>query len=256
MLTAHLWILAAVVMPAVASAYTRSPRQRFTRDGGRKRPPVSTPTLSGIEIRAAGVIPYTMQEGHGLKFFMQDMTNGSRVGQLCDFGGRSEHDDADLFFTAARELEEETSAVFGSADEVALRLRSEGTIRILNPTGKYVSFFLKVDYVHPSAVASVDSTDDDNAARDCRWYRPDELLTHAEHARLQGRLLTPSRSRFDALSKRQSRSASSFDRAVRKTLALESRPKGTLLTVTHELKVLAEMASHPTRTEMASDPTR
>ena len=185
---------------------------------------------------------------------MQDMTNGSRVGQLCDFGGRSEIDDADLFFTAARELEEETSAVFGSADEVALRLRSEGTIRILNPTGKYVSFFLKVDYVNPSAVASVDLTDENNAARDCRWYRPDELLTHAEHARLQGRLLTPSRSRFDALSKRQARSASSFDRAVRKTLALEKRQtdkdrEAGLLTVTHELKVLAELASLPSQAE-------
>ena len=29
-----------------------------------------------------------------------------------------------------------------------VRLRSEGTIRILNPTGKYVSFFLKVDAPH------------------------------------------------------------------------------------------------------------
>ena len=112
-----LWILAALV-PTVA---TVRPRQRFTREGGRRRPAISTPTLSGVEIRAAGVIPYTMQEGQGLKFFMQDMTNGSRVGQLCDFGGRSEHDDADLFFTAARELEEETSAAFGSADDVAAR---------------------------------------------------------------------------------------------------------------------------------------
>ena len=143
-----------------------------------------------------------------------------------------------------------SSAVFGSADEVALRLRSEGTIRILNPTGKYVSFFLKVDYVNPSAVASVDLTDENNAARDCRWYRPDELLGFAEHARLQGRLLTPSRSRFDALSKRQARSASSFDRAVRKTLALEKRDAGQReLTVTHELKVLAEMASLPSQAE-------
>mgnify|MGYP002012643949 FL=1 len=75
--------------------------------GGRGRPPVGTPTLSGIEIRAAGVIPFCRHDGR-LKFFMQDMTNGSRVGQLCDFGGRSESDDADLFFTAARELEEET----------------------------------------------------------------------------------------------------------------------------------------------------
>ena len=31
-----------------------------------------------------------------------------------------------------------------------VRLRSEGTIRILNPTGKYVSFFLKVDEPQPS----------------------------------------------------------------------------------------------------------
>ena len=68
-----------------------------------------------------------------------------------------------------------------------------------------------MDYVHPSAVASVDSTDD-YVARDCRWYRPDELLTHAEHARLQGRLLTPQR----AKQSRSASSASSFDRAVRK----------------------------------------
>jgi 8-oxo-dGTP pyrophosphatase MutT (NUDIX family) len=245
------------LLPGVASASAsrplRSPRQpagrgqRSARMGGRGRPPAGTPTLSGIEIRAAGVIPFCRHDGR-LMFFMQDMTNGSRVGQLCDFGGRSEADDADLFFTAARELEEETSAVFGSADEVAMRLRREGTIRILNPTGKYVSFFLKVDYVNPSAVPSIDATDENNAARDCRWYRPDELLKQAEHARLQGRLLTPSRSRFDALSKRQARSASSFDRAVRKTLALENREEG-LLTVTHELKVLAEMASLPSQAE-------
>jgi len=212
--------------------------------GGRGRPLVGTPTLSGVEIKAAGVIPFCRHDGL-LKFFMQDMTNGSRVGQLCDFGGRSEADDEDLFYTAAREFEEETSAVFGSAEELAVRLRSEGTIRILNPTGKYVSFFLKVDYVDPSAVPSIDATDDNHAARDCRWYRPDELLAHAEHARLQGRLLTPSRSRIDALSKRQARSASSFDRAVRKTLALEQREEA--LTVSHELKVLAEMASLPTQ---------
>ena len=62
-----------------------------------------------------------------------------------------------------------------------------------------------MDYVDPSAVPSIDATDDNRATRDCRWYQPDELLAHAEHARLQGRLLTPSRSRVDALSKRQVR---------------------------------------------------
>ena len=110
-------MLVAALLPAVASASAprplRSPRQPAGRGrpgarmGGRGRPPVGTPTLSGIEIRAAGVIPFCRHDGR-LKFFMQDMTNGSRVGQLCDFGGRSESDDADLFFTAARELEEET----------------------------------------------------------------------------------------------------------------------------------------------------
>ena len=69
--------------------------------GGGGRPPVGTPTLSGVEIKAAGVIPFCRHEGL-LKFFMQDMTNGSRVGQLCDFGGRSEADDVDLFYTAVR----------------------------------------------------------------------------------------------------------------------------------------------------------
>ena len=104
---------------------------------------MGTPTLSGVEIKAAGVIPFCRHEGL-LKFFMQDMTNGTRAGQLCDFGGRRELEDSDLFDTAARELTEETAGAFGSADELARRLRTEHTIRILNPTGKYVTFFLKV----------------------------------------------------------------------------------------------------------------
>ena len=51
--------------------------------GGRGRPPVGTPTLSGVEIKAAGVIPFCRHEGL-LKFFMQDMTNiadGKKVGK-------------------------------------------------------------------------------------------------------------------------------------------------------------------------------
>ena len=113
----HHAMLAVLLLPALASASgpprrpLRSPSrgQRSARMGGRGRPavggwgrpPVGTPTLSGVEIKAAGVIPFCRHEGL-LKFFMQDMTNGSRVGQLCDFGGRSEADDVDLFYTAVR----------------------------------------------------------------------------------------------------------------------------------------------------------
>ena len=102
-------MLAVLLLPALASASgpprrpLRSPSrgQRSARMGGWGRPPAGTPTLSGVEIKAAGVIPFCRHEGL-LKFFMQDMTNGSRVGQLCDFGGRSEADDVDLFYTAVR----------------------------------------------------------------------------------------------------------------------------------------------------------
>ena len=142
------WLLllasgACYLLPTRRASRCRLPTAAASDDPPRIAAP-SGHTLSGIDIRAAGIIPYTLLKGHGLKFFMQDMTNGTRAGQLCDFGGRRELEDSDLFDTAARELTEETAGAFGSADELARRLRTEHTIRILNPTGKYVTFFLKV----------------------------------------------------------------------------------------------------------------
>ena len=48
------------------------------------------------------------------------MTNGTREGKLCDFGGRRESTDGDAFVTAARELCEEIGGdLFGDAIEGA-----------------------------------------------------------------------------------------------------------------------------------------
>ena len=50
-------------------------------------------TLAGIELRAAGVVPYVSipcEESYATEtlFLMQDIVSGKRAGQLCDFGGR------------------------------------------------------------------------------------------------------------------------------------------------------------------------
>ena len=69
--------------------------------------------LSGVPIRAAGVVPYVNLPGRGVHFLLQDVQNGTRAGKLCDFGGRREAGDRDAFATAARELCEETGYLFG-----------------------------------------------------------------------------------------------------------------------------------------------
>ena len=52
--------------------------------------------LAGINVKAAGVVPYVRTEDGSVLFLMQEMINGSRAGQLCDFGRRREPGDCDL----------------------------------------------------------------------------------------------------------------------------------------------------------------
>lgn len=63
------------------------------------RPPQSASghMMSGVHLRAAGVVPYTNRPGRGIHFLLQSMTNGSRTGKLCDFGGRQEDTDGDIY---------------------------------------------------------------------------------------------------------------------------------------------------------------
>ena len=46
--------------------------------------------LSGVPIRGAGVVPYVNLPGRGVHFLLQTVTNGTRTGKMCDFGGRRE----------------------------------------------------------------------------------------------------------------------------------------------------------------------
>lgn len=178
--------------------------------------------LAGINVKAAGVVPYVRTEDGSVLFLMQEMINGSRAGQLCDFGGRREPGDCDLYWTAARELTEETCGAFGSTKGIAQRLRHERTVRILNPVGKYLAFFLKVtpqQMIEPQQmISAVDHASGDFAARDCRWIAAEELLSEQE--RVQGRLLVHHAAN-DGRSTPRGDGPSGFDVAVRKTLSLE-----------------------------------
>ena len=142
------------------------------------RVPQATPPhlLSGVPIAAAGVVPYVVRPGLGVHFLLQRGLNGTRAGKLSDFGGRREVCDGDPFDTAARELCEETDYAFGDVEQLATSLRDSSSVRILNRRGRYVCFFLKVDYLPAGMMPRVDSTSEDWQERDLRWYRADELL--------------------------------------------------------------------------------
>ena len=174
-------------------------------------------TISGVEINAAGIVPYTEVRGRGVIFLLQKMINGTRAGKLCDFGGRREESDNDLFFTAAREFTEETGGCFGDVDALAKRLRTDASIRILNRPGRYMTFFLKVDYVEPDELPEVDQTSDASHARICNWWRADELLGGVSEERLLARMVNPRFGSGDTTV-----GLSSFHKAVCKTLALEN----------------------------------
>lgn len=224
---------------------------------GRRVPPkLQGHTISGIKIAGAGVVPYVELPGRGIHFLLQGLTNGTRAGKLSDFGGRRESDDADAFFTAARELCEETGAhscmvhrtprmtplacspirafllvsagyAFGEVDALASSLRSSSTVRILNRQGRYVCFFLKVSeecYLPAGSCPEVDGTSEELASRDVRWWTADELLRSVPEERLLERMLTtkggpaglPSGQRL------MQEDLSAFHRAVCKTLTLEN----------------------------------
>jgi len=174
--------------------------------------------VSGIELNAAGIVPYCELRGRGMRFLLQKMTNGTRAGKLSDFGGRREPADTDVFFTAAREFTEETGGAFGDAEELAERLRSNAAVRILNRPGRYMTFFLKVDYVEPTLLPVVDHTSDVACARVCHWWRADELLGGVAEERLLARMVNPRFGDGGA----EGAGLSSFHKAVCKTLALEN----------------------------------
>ena len=113
--------------------------------------------------------------------------------------------------------------LFGSVEELASRLRASSAVRILNRQGRYVCFFLKVDYLPAGMLHEVDDTSEEFAARDVRWWRADELLGSVAEEQLLERMLTPS----DAATLQNGPAAahqrlSAFHRAVYKTLSLEN----------------------------------
>lgn len=179
--------------------------------------------VGGVQVSAAGIVPYTELRGRGLHFMMQTMTNGTREGKLSDFGGRREQADVDLFYTAAREFTEETGGAFGDVHELAARLRTESTVRILNRPGKYMTFFLKVEYVREQHFSQVDDSSNEAHERECKWWRADELLGNVDEERLLARLVNPRIAPLgeDAASSSR-RGLSSFHKAVCKTIALEN----------------------------------
>ena len=134
--------------------------------------------FSGVPIAAAGVVPYVNLPGRGVHFLLQQMQNGTRMGKLCDFGGRREPSDEDAFVTAAREFCEETDYAFGDVDTITKALRTQAKVRILNRSGKYVTFFLKVPYCNARMLPDVDASSDcEPVARECKWWRADELMS-------------------------------------------------------------------------------
>ena len=187
-------------------------------------------TLAGIELRAAGVVPYVSipcEESYATEtlFLMQDIVSGKRAGQLCDFGGRREESDEDAFATAARELCEETDGAFGSAEEVAQRLRHEwasarGARCIVHPGGKYATFFLRVPF-RRLLLLQRRRRHVGRARVGARrpWMRAGELFAREKEGTVLPRLApqTP------ASSAAPDAPPSSFDRAVLETLSVERR---------------------------------
>lgn len=86
--------------------------------------------MSG-EVRAAGVIPYTVSKG--VTYFLMVKTNDRGFG---DFGGRIEHNELP-HETAAREADEESNGIFPISDVLA----KIGTKYIYIPASKYALFF-------------------------------------------------------------------------------------------------------------------
>jgi len=179
--------------------------------------------VSGLQVQAAGVVPYVEMPGQGVKFLLQKMVNGTRAGKICDFGGRREKGDPDMYFTAAREFSEETNGAFGDAHSLAERLRQDSSVRILNREGRYMTFFLKVSYVHEQSLPTVDHTSQETDERQCKWWRADELLGRGEDVLLARMVNHPRNYRNDLRPADGGESGlNSFHKAVCKTLALEN----------------------------------
>ena len=214
-----------LALPAAALAYgvgTRAPAHTAPASSNAPSLPFS---VAGVDVIGAGVVPYARSAGRTY-FLLQQMQNGTREGLLCDFGGRREPYDADAFFTAARELSEETDFAFGDVQVLAARLRQKATAQILHPTGRYLTFFLPIEggidlrRVARRISASVDHADDDApAARVCRWYAADELIGHAEKGAVLGRLVAGPRHAGSALG------SSRLHAAIIKTAARASPPR-------------------------------
>ena len=64
--------------------------------------------------------------------------------------------------------------LFGDVEGIASSLRTSSTVRILNRQGRYVCYFLKVEYLPTAMVSSVDATSEEHASRELRWWRADE----------------------------------------------------------------------------------
>ena len=186
-------------------------------------PPPSGHVLSGVSIRGAGIVPYTILPGRGgVHFLLQRPLNGTRAGKLCDFGGRREAGDVDAYATAARECTEETGGVFGDANAMAEALRESWSVRILNPNGRYACFFHKVDYLEAERLPFVDdSPDSESVARECRWYRADELIGRVDESDILSRMITYDGSPFGD-EDTAAQALTSFHKAVFSTLAVEN----------------------------------
>jgi len=206
---------------------TASKREAMVMLRTPRPPPRTGHIFSGIEVAAAGVIPFVHHRA-GVYFLMQELCNGTRAGLLSDFGGRREASDLDAYHTAARELDEETSGAFGDVHALAVRLRNEATIRILNKSGRYVTFFLEVPYIHHTRIQHIDpTTSEGGVARECKWLRAEQVIGEVERGHVFARLLQrPDPARAGAASPRgpAQEGPTSLHRAVLKTVALEGHP--------------------------------
>ena len=105
---------------------------------------------------------------------------------------------------------------------MAEALRESWSVRILNPNGRYACFFHKVDYLEAERLPFVDdSPDSESVARECRWYRADELIGRVDESDILSRMITYDGSPFGD-EDTAAQALTSFHKAVFSTLAVEN----------------------------------
>lgn len=92
--------------------------------------------LDGQDVKAGGIIFYR----YGTKSI--DLLLSASERSMDDLGGCTDIEDPDIYYTVAREVEEESNKKFNKKNLIK-RLKQESTQYIYTPKSKYVIFILK-----------------------------------------------------------------------------------------------------------------